>query len=163
MHEAAHLRPGHSALLVTPNQQPTQSNARPTWPLMSTLELAALPTAMSCGRLHTRLVLGEWHLAQLRNDAETLVSELLTNAVKAPCAYRGVGVVALRLLANQHQLIVAVWDQSPDDPRPRLADESAEHGRGFMVIEALAHRWGYRRVSAELKVVWCELLVQNYP
>jgi anti-sigma regulatory factor (Ser/Thr protein kinase) len=53
------------------------------WPQCSSLELAALPTVVPCGRLHTRQVLREWKLAHLADDAETLVSELLTNAVKA--------------------------------------------------------------------------------
>lgn len=148
--------------LTTANRPSAPARAVSAWTHVSTLELAALPTAVSCGRLHTRLVLGEWQMEHVVADAEILVSELLTNAVKASWSLGGVGVVALRLLANQHQLTIAVWDQSPDDPRPRLADESAEHGRGFMVIEALAHRWGYRRVNAQLKVVWCELLVQNH-
>jgi hypothetical protein len=31
-----------------------------TWPLQSHLELGALPTAVPCARLHSRLVAGEW-------------------------------------------------------------------------------------------------------
>ena len=127
------------------------------WPLITILELAALPTAVACGRLHAKEILWEWKLDALAEDAETLVSELLTNAVKASRSLPEPGFVVLRLLANRERLLIEVWDQHPHDPRPARADDHAEHGRGFMVIDALSSRWGYRRVSARLKVVWCEL------
>jgi hypothetical protein len=50
------------------------------WPHLSLLKLAALPTAVPCGRLHTREVLWEWKLGYLADDAELLTSELLSNA-----------------------------------------------------------------------------------
>jgi anti-sigma regulatory factor (Ser/Thr protein kinase) len=130
-----------------------------TWPLVSSLELAALPTAVACARLHARLVLGEWKLDHLVGDAMTLVSELLTNAVRATRSAGTGGLVFLRLLADGWQLLIEVWDQSPDDPKPQAVGHDAEHGRGFMVIETISNRWGYYRVNANLKVVWCELVV----
>jgi hypothetical protein len=54
------------------------------WTRASLLELAALPTAVPCGRLHTRLVLGDWGLSHIADDAEILVSELLTNVEPGP-------------------------------------------------------------------------------
>jgi anti-sigma regulatory factor (Ser/Thr protein kinase) len=106
-------------------------------------------------------VLWEWKLDQLADDAETLVSELLTNAIIASRSLQGSGLVALRLLADHERLLIEIWDQNPDDPQPRQADDESEHGRGFTVIEALSHRWGFSRVSASLKVVWCELVVES--
>lgn len=132
------------------------------WQHVSSLELAALPTAAACGRVHTKEVLWEWKLDQLADDAETLVSELLSNAIKASQSAQGAGLVALWLLADRERLVIEVWDQDPNDPRPRQVDHESEHGRGFMVIEALSNRWGYRRVSASLKVVWCELVIADY-
>lgn len=129
------------------------------WPHISSLELATLPAAVACGRLHAKQVLREWKLDHLASDAETLVSELLTNAVKASWSAHGPGLVALRLLANRERLIVEVWDHSRDDPRPRPVDDQSESGRGLAVIEGLSHRWGFSRVGARLKVVWCELVV----
>jgi anti-sigma regulatory factor (Ser/Thr protein kinase) len=129
------------------------------WTRASLLELAALPTAVPCGRLHTRLVLGDWGLSHIADDAEMLVSELLTNAVKAAWQRGEASLTALRLLAAGMQLLIEVWDQSPDDPRPRQADADAENGRGFRVVEAIGNRWGFRRVNSGLKVVWCELVV----
>ena len=53
------------------------------WPLRSSLELGALPTAASCACLHAKHVLWEWGLSSLVDSAELLVSELVTNAVNA--------------------------------------------------------------------------------
>jgi anti-sigma regulatory factor (Ser/Thr protein kinase) len=128
------------------------------WPHVSFLELGALPSAVPCGRAHTRLVLGEWRLGQLADDAEMLVSELLTNALRASWTLAYPGAVALRLLADPRCLLIEVWDQAPGDPQPGPAEDDAESGRGFTVIEALSARWGTRRVSRTLKVIWCELL-----
>jgi hypothetical protein len=51
--------------------------------LRSYLELGALPTAVPRARLHARHVLWEWGLNGVAPDSELLVSELVTNAVKA--------------------------------------------------------------------------------
>jgi anti-sigma regulatory factor (Ser/Thr protein kinase) len=100
------------------------------WLNSSVLELAALPTAVACGRLHIKQLLWEWKLDTIADDAETLVSELLTNAVRASRSPRDASFIALRLLANRRQLIIEVWDQNPHDPQPHRADFDAEHGRG---------------------------------
>lgn len=52
--------------------------------LVSALELAPLPTAIPCFRLHAVAVLREWGLPHdLVADAQMLVSELMTNAADA--------------------------------------------------------------------------------
>jgi anti-sigma regulatory factor (Ser/Thr protein kinase) len=137
------------------------ARASVSWPLSSGLVLGALPTAASCGRLHAKNVVWEWGLGYLSDTIELLVSELLTNAVKASASPDGAGVVVLRLLANRERLLIEVWDHNPDDPQPRQADAESESGRGFSVIEALSNRWGFRRLSYSLKVVWCELLTDD--
>src|ERR1700683_5444752 len=50
------------------------------WPHVSILELTALPTAVACGRLHTRQVLWEWKLDTFADDAEVLASQLMNNS-----------------------------------------------------------------------------------
>jgi anti-sigma regulatory factor (Ser/Thr protein kinase) len=155
---AVHGRPLMHRSANAPESDSGVGTAIHGWPHVSFLELAALPTAVPCGRLHARQVLWEWQLGHLAEDAETLVSELLTNAVKASSSPDGVGLVVLRLLANRERLLIEVWDHNPDDPQPRQADAESESGRGFSVIEALSSRWGFRRLSYSVKVVWCELL-----
>jgi len=124
------------------------------------LELGSLPTAVPCARLHTRNILLEWHIGRpLVENAETLVSELVTNALKASLSLEEVKPIGLRLLANRERLIIEVWDHSPLDLERRQTDAESEHGRGLMILAALSNRWGSRHVSFSLKVVWCELLV----
>jgi len=127
------------------------------WPLVSSLELASLKGAPACGRGHTRNVLRDWDLAQLSDDAELLVSELLTNAVTA--AVQAGEPVLLRLLGDSGQLLIEVYDHSPRDPVSRPVSDESESGRGFMVVQALAHSCGFYRFHRQLKVVWADLLV----
>src|SRR5579862_5146488 len=63
------------------------------WPLCSYLELGALPTAVPCARLHARHVLWEWGLNGLAADTELLVSELVTNAIKATAERRQAAIL----------------------------------------------------------------------
>ena len=133
------------------------------WPLASALEFGSLPTAVGSARAHTRGILAEWGLASLADDAEIVVSELLTNALRASWKRDDRPPVALRLLASQERLIIEAWDQCADDgqPTPELPPHDADHGRGLLVVAALGSRWGVRRASFSHKVVWCELLVRS--
>jgi hypothetical protein len=57
------------------------SGAGTAFHLVSALELAPLPTAIPCFRLHAVAILREWGLPHdLVEDAHMLVSELMTNA-----------------------------------------------------------------------------------
>jgi anti-sigma regulatory factor (Ser/Thr protein kinase) len=80
--------------------------------------------------------------------------------------------IALRLLANPERLVIEAWDCHPALPAPRAAasaeegnvDEGnyEEGGRGIDVIEAYSNRWGARRLSQNVKTVWCEVLMPGY-
>src|SRR5579884_99190 len=106
--------------------------------LVSALELAPLPTAIPCFRLHAVAVLREWGLPRdLIQDAETLVSELMTNALTTSLRVEGRPPVTLRLLADHERLVIEAWDQSPHDPESFTAGDDAESGRGLMIVEAL--------------------------
>jgi anti-sigma regulatory factor (Ser/Thr protein kinase) len=125
--------------------------------LSSALEFAPLSTAVSCARLHAVHVLHEWGLRGLADDAEMIVSELITNAIDASRALPERPPVGLRLLASETSLLIEVWDHSPLDLKPRQADADDESGRGLTVIAALSDRWGWERTSDRRKVVWAEL------
>jgi anti-sigma regulatory factor (Ser/Thr protein kinase) len=103
-------------------------------------------------------VLAEWRLTDLIDDAAVLVSELVTNGLKASWRLEGNPPIVLRLLADDRRLLIEVWDQAVTgyDLTPRH-DPGAEHGRGLAVVAALSKRWGVRRPSYSFKVVWCEL------
>lgn len=128
--------------------------ARPgQWPLKSRLELGALPGAVPCARLHARLVLTEWGQAALGDSAELIVSELMTNALRA-CTdtvaggpgYDADGRAAslgLRLASDRQQVLVEVWDGVTAPPVPGQISLDGETGRGLLMVEAVSSRWGY--------------------
>jgi anti-sigma regulatory factor (Ser/Thr protein kinase) len=126
--------------------------------LVSALELAPLPTAIPCFRLHTVAVLREWGLPRdLVEDARMLVSELMTNAADASNILPERPPVTLRLLASEKSVVIEAWDMSPLDVEPRQASADDECGRGLAVVAALSARWGCERTGCLRKVVWAEL------
>ena len=145
---------------VRPVQEPSSgAGTASPWPHVSLLPLGALPTAVGCGRKHTRLVLMEWGLGHLVDDAVLIASELLTNALQASQALGNATPIALRLLASDEQLIIEAWDQWVEGYDLTRAQGNQEHGRGLAVIAALSNRWGAGRLSSDYKVVWAELLI----
>jgi anti-sigma regulatory factor (Ser/Thr protein kinase) len=111
------------------------------WPLHSFLELGALDGAVPSARLHTRHVLREWGLAAL-DDGELVVSELVTNGVQASRAMTH-AAIRLWLASDRVQVVICVWDASPEPPVRVDAAEDAEHGRGLLLVEAVSKQWGW--------------------
>jgi anti-sigma regulatory factor (Ser/Thr protein kinase) len=127
------------------------------WPLRSYLELGALDGAVPSARLHTRLVVCEWGLPMLAEAAELLVSEIVTNAVKASRPLVQPRVVRLWLLSDKERVLILVWDASPHPPVPPgdTTGEIRESGRGLMLVEAISDRWSwYSAPGTGGKVVW---------
>jgi len=126
------------------------------WPYRTFLELGALAGAVPCARLHARLVLAEWGLGALSDDTELLVSELVTNGVRASRAM-GQDAVRMWLVSDLRQVVVFVWDASPVPPAPADPGADAESGRGLLLVEALSERWGHFGYGGGGKVVWAAL------
>jgi anti-sigma regulatory factor (Ser/Thr protein kinase) len=127
------------------------------WPLRSYLELGALPTAVPCARLHARHLLWEWGLNGLAENTELLVSELVTNAVRATAGQQQ-AAVRLRLSSDNDRVLIEVWDADPQPPTPKEPDPEEEGGRGLFLVAALSTRWNwYPTQDPAGKVVWCEL------
>ncbi|MFS0693957.1 SpoIIE family protein phosphatase [Streptomyces nitrosporeus] len=99
-----------------------------------------------------RRALGRWGLDAVSDEAELLVSEVVTNAVRY--AERP---VTLRLLRTD-VLRCEVGDDAPQLPRQRRARDTDEGGRGLFLVNRLARRWGATRLSTG-KVVWFEMAV----
>src|SRR6202167_2537485 len=142
----------------------TENVAR--WPLSAHLPLGALPTAVPCARMYTRVVLGEWGLARAADAAGLVVSELLTNSVRACTGPDGrpryedaaLPVVHLRLASDRARLLVEVWDTVQHAPVARRAGPDEEGGRGIALVQALSDRWDWATVPGwHGKVVWAEL------
>lgn len=179
------------------------------------LELPVHPSAASQARLHVRAMLALWRMDGLADTAELVVSELVTNAVKAG---RDVGAAAggdvladakadhatghtpprharchqthpthqphpthpthqshqghqgrpgsrrrrchrigLDVYRSGALVVVEVWDPSRTPPTLKNASLDEEGGRGLMLVDVLAEKWGYRWPVPGGKVVWCAL------
>jgi anti-sigma regulatory factor (Ser/Thr protein kinase) len=93
----------------------------------------------------------EWGHDELADRAQLLVSELVTNAVMHAATE-----IELTVLLRGDRLSVAVGDH---DPRPLTLAEVAvtdRHGRGGLLLDALAASWG-QLPRLDGKVVWAIL------
>ncbi|MFI5572510.1 ATP-binding protein [Streptomyces sp. NPDC051740] len=108
------------------------------------------PTACSSARTVIRDVLPQWGLDDLVPTAELLVSELVSNALRHASG-------PLRLtLERVSDLRCLVSDGTTDLPRPADAGPEDECGRGLVLVDMLAARWGCEG-GPEGKSVWFEL------
>ena len=123
----------------------------PRWNLQMTL-----PTANGAVRLAreaTRDALATWRLACLEETAVLLVSELVTNSVRHA---RDSDAITLELEGAETWLRIEVQDADPRWPQPRTPAGFDESGFGFVLVDALAGKWGVRE-TATGKAVWAEL------
>jgi hypothetical protein len=135
------------------------------WPLRSYLQLGALPGAVPCARLHTKLVLWEWGLDRLVETAELLVSEIVTNAVRVSAGPadgqrgdqrpRGLPTVWFWLASDRRNVLMQVWDGHHEMPTWHDVGPEKESGRGLLLVERFSDRWGaYTPDGWSGKVVW---------
>jgi anti-sigma regulatory factor (Ser/Thr protein kinase) len=87
------------------------------------------------------------------DDASIVVSELVTNAIRA-----GSASVELDLEVHHDRLRMQVSDDVGGTPVRQHPEADEEHGRGLLVVEALATSWGVA-YPAVGKQVWAELAV----
>ncbi|MEU0136591.1 SpoIIE family protein phosphatase [Streptomyces sp. NPDC006296] len=133
--------------------------------------LPGIPQASAAARRFVRAALADWTATglpsggefgeRLTDDALTVASELVTNAV----VHAGTTVelllrledpagpepAALVLEITDHHPARSVRDDRPDRPDP------AEYGRGLQLVATLAESWGITYRTG-LKTVWARLL-----
>jgi anti-sigma regulatory factor (Ser/Thr protein kinase) len=133
--------------------------AFPPWPRETGLPLRALATAPACARGHVRSVAREWGLPELAHTAELLVSELVTNAIRASqrldvrADLPAAPVVRIWVTSDGLSLAIRVWDASSEMPVRRNGAPDETGGRGLMIVEALSKEWGAYQQDGG-KVVW---------
>ena len=139
---------------------------------ISFLTLAAVPAAVGRSRELVRLGLDRWGQAALAADAELVVSELTTNAIRATgltdadarwSEAASVAALHMRLLLFEASIVIEVWDGDPAAPMPQDATGEDEGGRGLLIVAALSAKWSWFPAPQGGKVVWAELAIPPRP
>ena len=115
--------------------------------------------AAGVARHFTRSTLQSWGMAALADDVETIVSEMLSNAIRhgLPCPEQlpsAPRLVGLGLLRRGATVLCAVSDPSTDVPVVLERTRSAASGRGLHIIDALSESWGWTPPGRRGKTVW---------
>ncbi|TYB46426.1 ATP-binding protein [Actinomadura chibensis] len=122
--------------------------------LLGELTLPAERESVPRARRFGRSVAANSGIGHTGDDAEVLVSELVTNAVRhAPIPG---AALRLRLLRAGSRLRIEVHDHSAAVPRQREVDLMEETGRGWFLVAVLADRHGTDHTPSG-KSVWCEI------
>ncbi|MFE5395406.1 ATP-binding protein [Streptomyces sp. NPDC056568] len=101
-----------------------------------------------------RSFLGEWGLAGVTDAVELAVTELLANVVRHVPDRR---CTVLLLRQTGGVVRVEVTDGSPRQPVLAVSvRDDAESGRGLVLLDAVADKWGVGPGPAGGKTVWFE-------
>lgn len=139
---------------------------------VSRLHLVAVASAVPVAREFVHQTLRHWKLDDYTADAALMMSELVSNAVKATGFYdrqpkswelTAKHVMALQLRAMGDELYIEVWDRSPLEPVKQTVTADAEGGRGLHLVEALAKNWGTYHPPAGGKIVWALIATVQLP
>ncbi|WP_435127741.1 ATP-binding protein [Actinacidiphila sp. bgisy144] len=128
--------------LIVDHESPSQEHGMPA------------STAMWAGALRRigAKKLAACGLAALVDDAQLLISELVTNALQHGAGHQ----LVFHLAIGTDEIVMAVSDGSPEHPTVRRAGAEEENGRGMFLVDALADAWG---VSPDGTSTWCLLTV----
>jgi anti-sigma regulatory factor (Ser/Thr protein kinase) len=133
-------------------------------PLRDAFRLPALDTSVAQARRRVLDRLHDWHVdEETCDDAQLLVSELFTNAVRHTASQK----VSCELWLVGRRLCLEVTDQGggphPKEPRAnKVVDADGESGRGLLLVSVLADDWGIRPGTlcsgpSRGHAVWAEL------
>lgn len=128
-------------------------------PTVAEVQLLSLPeSAASARRLAQVVVLRHWGLSpKTTEDAVLLVSELVGNAVR----HTGARMFGLRMRRPRRGWIrVEVRDPSRGLPCLMPVQEMDISGRGLMLVDKLADRWGVDLLPRG-KTTWFEMRVAD--
>ncbi|MFI0238242.1 ATP-binding protein [Streptomyces sp. NPDC016845] len=117
-------------------------------------------SAARSARHHVRNTARAWQLSPATtDDLVTVTGELVANALE----HGGGGTITLSCALTADTVTLTVTNEAePGTQRPlpsampRLPSPDAEHGRGLLIVEALATRWGSSKTAQGLRV-WAEI------
>ncbi|WP_405536292.1 ATP-binding protein [Streptomyces sp. NBC_00075] len=144
----------------------TKDTVTPIPLLAASLRLVAVPTAVPCSRIFVQHTLSHWHFEEHTDTAALIMSELVTNALRAggiiddrpkSGQITSEHVIGIQLRALETSLYVEVWDRTEAVPVRQNPGPEAVGGRGLLLVEALAGQWDVFRPVVGGKIVWAEL------
>lgn len=133
---------------------------------LSVTQLPGEETSVAKARRFVReKLIGRGYDAEVMDDVELLVSELLTNAIIH--TFSKFDGVTLLLAIRPHVIHVEIADSgSSSVPQMRKSPEggraNGEGGRGLLIVETLASTWGDFRDDYG-RVVWFEINTKSSP
>ncbi|GAA2719377.1 MULTISPECIES: ATP-binding protein [Streptomyces] len=125
--------------------------------LQDAFHFPALNASVAEARKRVLARLREWGIDEVAcDDAQLVVSELFTNAVRHTDSDK----VGCRLRVSGAALRIEVADHghAPTEPRVRCSGADEESGRGLLLVGALSAAWGVRPDdSGHGRVVWADV------
>ena len=135
--------------------------------LVNRLKFAATVTAPGCARAFVKHTLTSWLLPDLAHDAELIVSELVTNSVRATgitdpdptyADLEDLALLGVQVRVCGESLFIEVWDDDREKPGQSLEDiDLDECGRGLVIVAVLSKHYGVLWYKGGGKVVWAAL------
>ena len=95
------------------------------------------------------------------DDAVLVVSELVTNAIRAECSQ-----ILVRIAVEPDAIRIGVLDDADGSPRPQDVGIGSAAGRGLKIVAAVSRQWGVRPRRDDGhpgKEVWARLSLDNRP
>jgi CheY-like chemotaxis protein/anti-sigma regulatory factor (Ser/Thr protein kinase) len=124
----------------------------------ASVELGPDPGDVAVGRRFLTENCRRWGCDEIIEDAELVVSELVTNAL----LHAGTRCTLAAGL-TERVLRLEITDRGGGTPDPRAADLHDERGRGLLLVSALCTAWGVDSLPEGGKSVWAELLLSGAP
>ncbi|GAA1019187.1 hypothetical protein GCM10009556_077740 [Acrocarpospora pleiomorpha] len=119
-----------------------------------TIELPGIPPMAAVARIFVRqFFAGHGRV----DDAELVVSELFTNAVRYSRS-KDEGNVIVGAIRQERSIRVEVTDQGSESvPQVRHATPDEDTGRGLFIVRTLANTWGHQTITASTTTAWAVL------
>jgi len=134
---------------------------------MGCVALPAMAASVATARMYIRHLMEKWNRMAVVDEAELVVSEIVTNAIKAatllhpkasyPELYDKLEVVRLTVWLLRDEVLIEVWDRSDKKPKRQEVSLDEEGGRGLFLVESVCTAWGTRPEPSGGKVVWARI------
>ncbi|UXY33051.1 ATP-binding protein [Streptomyces sp. HUAS TT20] len=96
--------------------------------------------------------LTSWGRTERFDDVQLCTSELVTNAILHGASAGG--RVLVRVTLDDIQVRIEVHDSGDATPRRRHVADTADSGRGLLLVSAVAEDWGVEERQGPGKCVW---------